>query len=84
MITVLNRKELTTTYNINEQARVRDILNANGIDYDIKVVDRMSPTPMAAGTRSRTGTFGQNQDSMKEYVIYVKKKDYEQAISLIR
>lgn len=84
MITVLNRKELTTTYNINEQARVRDILNANGIDYEIKVVDRMSPTPMAAGTRSRTGTFGQNQDSMKEYVIYVKKKDYEQAISLIR
>lgn len=84
MITVLNRKELTTTYNMNEQARVRDILNVNGIDYDIKVVDRMSPTPMATGTRTRTGTFGQNQDSMKEYVIYVKKKDYEQAISLIR
>lgn len=84
MITVLNRKELTTTYNMNEQARVRDILNAKGIDYDVRVVDRMSPTSMATGTRTRTGTFGQNQDSMKEYVIYVKKKDYGQAISLIR
>lgn len=84
MITVLNRKELTTTYNINEQARVRDILNANGIDYEIKVVDRMSPSPLATGTRTQTGTFGVGQESMKEYVIYVKKKDYEQAVSLIR
>lgn len=84
MITVLNRKELVTTYNMNEQVRVRDILNANGIDYNIKVVDRTSPSPMAAGTRTRTGTFGQNQTAMKEYVIYVKKADYEQAVSLIR
>lgn len=84
MITILNRKELITTYNTKEQARVRDILAANGIDYKIKVVNRMSPSPMAAGTRVRTGTFGQSQENMNEYVIYVKKVDYEKANCMLK
>lgn len=84
MITILNRKELITTYNTKEQARVRDILVANGIDYKIKVVNRMSPSPMAAGTRVRTGTFGQSQENMNEYVIYVKKVDYEKANCMLK
>lgn len=84
MITILNRKELITTYNTEEQARVRDILAVNGIDYKIKVVNRMSPSPMAAGTRVRTGTFGQSQENMNEYVIYVKKVDYEKANCMLK
>lgn len=84
MITVLNRRKLISTYNTKEQARVRDILAANGIDYEVKVVNRMSPSPMAAGTRARTGTFGQSQEKMDEYMIYVKKADYEKANCLLK
>ncbi len=84
MITIFNRKKLITTYDTKEQARVRDILAANGIDYEVKVVNRMSPSPMAAGTRARTGTFGQSQENMNEYVIYVKKVDYEKANCMLK
>lgn len=83
MITALNRKELVITFDMAEQARVREILAANKIDYKVKTVNRMSPSPMAAGSRSYTGTLGQNKDTMYEYIIYVHKNDYEKAKGLI-
>lgn len=83
MITILNRKELIITFDMKEQARVRSILADHGIDYHIKTVNRMSPSPVSAGARGRTGTFGQNHDTMLEYMIYVKKDDYEKALHLI-
>lgn len=75
MITVFNRKEL---------ARLRTILEEKNIDYQIKTVNRMSPSPVAAGARSRMGSFGQEQSGMCEYIIYVRKEDYEEAMHLIR
>lgn len=84
MITILNRKELTITFDVKEQARIRSVLADHQIDYNIKTVNRMSPTPMAAGTRAYTGTHGQNTDTMYEYIIYVHKSDYEKAMHLIR
>ena len=56
MITIFNRKELTITYDLNEQARVRTLLAAEGIDYSVKTVNRMSASPFSAGSRGRTGT----------------------------
>lgn len=83
MITVLNRKELTITFDMNERSRVCNILADHGIDYQIKTVNRMSPSPISAGTRGRTGTMGQNYDAAIEYIIYVKKSDYGEAQHLI-
>lgn len=37
----------------------------------------------SAGSRVRTGTYGQNTGAMTEYVFYVKKKDYERAMRLM-
>lgn len=84
MITVFNRKELTVTFDLNEQARVRTLLAAEGIDYSVKTVNRMSASPISSGSRSRTGTYGQNTEAMIEYIIYVKKVDYDRAENLIR
>ena len=84
MITIFNRKELCITFDMKEQSRVRDILAANKIDYIIKTLNRMSPSPVAAGSRARTGTFGQDTSTMYEYKIYVHKNDYEEAVHLIR
>ena len=83
MIHLLNRKELVVTFKLEEQARVRDILAANGIDYRVKTVNRASPSPFSSGTRGRSGTFGLRTDAMYEYVIYVKKEDYGRAIHLV-
>ena len=83
MITALNRKELLVTFDMETQARVRNVLADNNIDYKIKTVNRMSPSPAAAGARSHTGTLGQNLNQMYEYIIYVKKEDYEKAKALI-
>ncbi len=84
MITLFNRKELTVTYDINEQARVRTLLAGEGIDYSVKTVNRLSASSFSAGSRVRTGTYGQNTDAMTEYIIYVKKADYENAMKIIQ
>ena len=84
MLTPLNRKELTVTYSLKEQARIRDILSANGIDYNIKTLNTTSPSPMTAGRRAILGNFGIDQSVAYEYKIYVKKDELERARYLIR
>lgn len=84
MITIFNRKELTVTFDISEQARIRTLLAAEGIDYSVKTVNRLSSSPVSAGSRVRTGTYGQDTGAMIEYSIYVKKTDYERAVKAIQ
>ena len=84
MITVFNKKELTVTYDISEQARVRTLLAGEGIDYSVKTVNRLSASSFSAGSRVRTGSYGQNTEAMIEYSIYVKKTDYERAVKAIQ
>ena len=79
MITIFNRAELTMTYSMDEQARVRNILADNGIDYTVKIHN-----PNAGGTQRRSSGFMLNQDYLYEYHIYVRKKDLDYAQHLIR
>lgn len=83
MITLFNRKELVTTFDMKKQGQLRELLQANGIDYRVKVINRGSPSPFDAGARARTGSFGQSMALSYEYKIYVKKADYERALSLL-
>ena len=83
MITVFNRKELCSTYRMESQSRIRQILAENGIDYQIKTVNRKSPSPMAAGSRAHTGTLGEKLGMEYEYIIYVRKDDYDRASGII-
>ena len=84
MITIFNRKELTITYELAQQNQIRKILADHGIDYQIKVTDLTSPSPIAPGSRSRSGTLGMDTAHTWEYKIYVKKADYELAQHLLR
>ncbi len=84
MITIFNRKELKITYSMKEQADLREFLASKNVDYSIKVVNRKSPSPFAAGTRARTGTIGEKIDLSYEYIFYVKKEDHAYAQSLLR
>lgn len=83
MIHIFNRKELYITYSMQSQAKIRNVLAENGIDYHVKVVNRKSPSPLAAGSRARTGTFGEKLELEYEYIFYVKKEDYERASLLV-
>lgn len=84
MITVFNRKELISTFDMKMQSEIREVLKEHHIDYYIKTVDRKSPSPFVAGSRARTGTFGETPALELEYIIYVKKDDYEEACFLIK
>ncbi|MBQ8798439.1 MAG: hypothetical protein IJZ55_02610 [Lachnospiraceae bacterium] len=84
MITLFNRKELTVTFDLNEQARIRKVLAEEGIDYTVKTVNRLNSSPFSSGSRVRTGTYGQNTEVMIEYIIYVKRAEYDRALCLIQ
>lgn len=82
MITVFNRKELLVTLSMEVQAQARGKLEDRGIDYTIKTINRKSPSAFG-DTRARTGTFGENLAMEYEYIIYVKKDDYDKALGAI-
>ena len=83
MITIFNRKELLITMDMNQQSNVRNILSANGVDYTTKVTNLQSPS-VFENKRGRYGSFGINQNYSYEYKIYVHRKDFDYALSLIR
>lgn len=83
MITIFNRKELTVTYDMKRQSDVRGILSANGIKYSVKVINRQN-SAFLGSSRARSGSFGMNNDLSYEYKVYVHKKDYDNALRLIR
>ena len=77
MITVFNRKELLVTTNMEEFARVRDILAQNRIEYDIKVNDS---TDQNWGHSSQLGI---NRDFASMYYIYVREREYDEAGNIV-
>lgn len=78
MISIFNRKELVTLYDIKRKAKICETLEANGIEYSIKVINRNS-TSVFWDSRSRVGTLGQKTELSYEYIIYVKKSDFGRA-----
>jgi len=79
MIHLFNRRELLTTSSMEHQAKVRDALAANGIDYRVRVKSNTGGL-----SRSRMVMPGTRMDMMYQYYIYVKKEDYDKAKYLIR
>ena len=84
MITLFNRREAYITYSMQEQSETRSLLAQNGIDYSVKVINRKSPSPANAGSRARTGSFGENPGLMYEYIFYVHKDDIEKSRQIVR
>lgn len=83
MLTIFNRRELLTTFSMEEQCRVRDILAQNHIDYRVKTVCPSARSTFASSGRARAGSFGIKMDCAWQYYIYVHKKDYARAQSLL-
>ncbi len=84
MITILNRKELCVTYDMNKQAEIRYILQGAGLDYTIRTKNRTGTMLLGRGTtRTYIGAYGNQQMMDYEYHIYVHKNDYAEAVRLI-
>lgn len=80
MITVWNRKELLCTFDMKKQAEVRDILWRYDISYEVRVSDR---TDFFVGGRTNANLTKEDIDRQTEYLIYVKKEDYDRAMFLV-
>ncbi len=84
MISILNRKELCITYSMQEQGELRERLKQHGIKYDLKTINRESPSPVAAGSRARMGSAGADTSRMYEYIFYVHKDDILKAREVVQ
>ena len=81
--TIFTRRELLVTFDMKRQGNVCDILSANSIKYIVRVINRQNAAVLGS-SRARTGSFGMNTNLFYEYKIYVHKKDYDNAMRLIR
>ena len=80
MITLFNRKELLCTFDMKKQAEVRDILWKYDISYEVRVSDRAD---VFVGGRMTADDDLAVPEHQTEYLIYVKKDDYEKAMFLV-
>lgn len=78
MITIFNRTELVSTFSIREQAKIREALCHEKIDYFLKTHSRISPGIGVRGSYSSTD----GMDLSCEYIFYVRRKDYGQALAV--
>lgn len=79
MITLFNRKLIHSSFAMESQAKIKNILDHNGIKYYERVINRRSASPFSNGTRAITGSVGESSAYTYEYMIYVYKKDYDLA-----
>ena len=84
MITVFNRSELTVCGTLEQSQKVSAALEQAGIEYHVASHSRTSPSVFSAGTRERSGTFGQSAADSWTYTIYVKREDLERARACLR
>lgn len=73
------KKEILVTFSLDDFNRVKDILAANHIPYDWKTV----PDCGGRGSR-RFGTAFMDESVLRQYYLYVEKKEYERAEYLVK
>ena len=77
------KEEIYVGFLIEELAKVRDILDQEHIKYTIKVTDPSAQWAGPGTVRENFGSFGMNSRYEKQYQVFVKKKDAEQAKYLV-
>ena len=78
MITIFNKKELITTYDVNEYANARDDLKDAYIDFRIRT---RRPKFQAVPINKNITYIGRKYAT--EYTIFVKDEDYNRALHII-
>lgn len=81
MLHPFNRCELTTMLGLEKVEPIRAALDRHGIEHQVKVINRNSPSVFNLGTRETAGVLFQNPKNDARYVIYVKRADLSRAQS---
>ena len=79
MITIFNRKELYSGFSMVECSRIGRILKKNKIPY---IINECDLNPIRPGFISTSAPMIQTKP-IREYYLYVDKKDYEEASFLL-
>ena len=83
-IALWNRREVLSTVSMEEQTRVVRLLHDAGIAYGVRVVNTEASNLFGANRRGRLGSFGMDPSAVRQYSIYVHKKDAEEAAARIQ
>ncbi|KGK84825.1 hypothetical protein [Clostridium sp. HMP27] len=70
---LFNKEDVYIGYSLEELSKVREILEKEGIKYIYKVINHSDTS------KSILGSFGTKMDYEKQYIVSVKKNDYEKA-----
>ena len=79
MLTIFNRREVQVFFASEACQKAADALEACGIETHIAVRDRFSPSIFSMGARERSGTLFQNPAYQYQYILYVRRRDYDTA-----
>ena len=79
MLTVFNRREVLASFSSDEFARAREALSQVDIAYSSRMVNLESAKGWGADRRGTYGSLGMNRQYTKQYVLFVHKRDYEEA-----
>lgn len=74
---LFNKKDVYIGYSMEELSKVREVLENQDIKYTYKVINH------SAATRGKFGSLGINMKYEKQYIISVRKDDYEKAKYLV-
>ena len=75
-------KQVGATFDMKRQA-IREQLEQAGIEYQVKVQNRLKSGGLSGNQRARLGSAGENAASEREYLFYVQKAEEEKARRVI-
>lgn len=84
MITIWNRRELLSTFSQEDYAHAADRLRTARIPYSSRVVHQEAASGWGAGRRGLYGSLGMNPASTRQYILYVRRQDFEEAAAALQ
>lgn len=83
MILWWHRREIYMGPSLRLFSEMREVLTANGIQYEYRLVNH-NGAGVFASNRARFGTFGENIEYATLYYLYVHKRDYDKTCFLFQ
>lgn len=81
---IFNYENVYIGYSLEELEKVRNILSFENIKHKYKIINHNNQWGLIGTKRGHCGNFKINRNYEKQYNVYVKKHDYENAKYLIK
>lgn len=76
-------KQVAATFDMKRQAAIRERLEQAGIEYQVKVQNRLKSGVLSGNQRAMLGSAEENVGAEREYLFYVRKAEKEKARRVI-